>query len=49
VGVVSRKIMETILDTAKGLYEAGVMSDKTLHEFEKLCKLTKEQNSEKPD
>jgi len=33
------KISEAILDTAKGLFDAGTMNAATLHDIEILCKL----------
>lgn len=32
------KILDTVMSTAKGLHEAGIMKKKTLREFEQLCK-----------
>ena len=31
------EILEAVYDTAKGLYEAGVMDPLTLCEFDRLC------------
>jgi len=33
----ARKILDTVLQTAKGLHKAGVMGTKTMHEFDALC------------
>jgi putative transcriptional regulator len=33
----SKKILETVHDTAKGLHNAGVMDVTTMHEFDALC------------
>jgi DNA-binding transcriptional regulator YiaG len=32
------KILDTVYETAKGLYEAGLLERKALVEFRKLCK-----------
>lgn len=33
----SKKILETVHETAKGLHEAGVMDTRTMREFDALC------------
>ena len=33
----TKKILDTVHDTAKGLHEAGVMDTKTMREFDALC------------
>ena len=32
-----KSILETVYETAKGLYEAGLMDEKTFREFRELC------------
>ena len=33
----TKKILDAVHDTAKGLHKAGVMDTKTMHEFDALC------------
>lgn len=33
----SKNILDTVHEEAKGLYKAGVIDAKTLQEFEKIC------------
>ena len=33
----SRSILDTVHETARGLYEAGGLTDEEMHEFDVLC------------
>lgn len=34
-----KSILETVYETALGLYEAGLMNEKKLQEFREICKI----------
>jgi putative transcriptional regulator len=37
VGEMKKSILDVVYDSAKGLYDAGVLDATTMHEFDSLC------------